>query len=188
MLRPEDLIEIGFILKPHGVKGELSVTLHDADVDLAALRCVFIDRDGLPVPFFISGVRPKGSLARLVHINGIDSEEAARRFAGAAVFGLRTEVEEMLAQARAADDSEDDEHEGIYANELIGLHAVADGVLLGDVEAIDDSTANLLMVIRRAEAPDAPPLLVPLAAEFIQGIDPDSGTLHLSLPRGLLEL
>lgn len=187
MLTPDDLIEIGTVLKPHGVKGELSVTLHDADVDLGALRCVFMEREGLPVPFFISGVRNKSTLGRLVHIDGIDTEEAARRFSGAALLGLRAEVEAMLAEAREADDT-DDEGEGVYANDLIGLTAVAAGATLGEVTAIDDTTANLLLVIKRAGDADAPPLLVPLAGEFIAGVDPEAGVLELTLPDGLLEL
>lgn len=188
MLTPDDLIEIGTVLKPHGVKGELSVTLHDADVDLGGLRCVFVERDGLPVPFFISGVRNKSTLGRLVHIDGIDTEEAARRFNGAALLGLRSEVEAMLAEAREADDTDDD-GEGVYANDLIGLTAVACGTTLGEVTAIDDTTANLLLVIKRAGEPDeTPPLLVPLAGEFIAGIDPEAGELELTLPDGLLEL
>lgn len=189
MLTPDDLIEIGTILKPHGVKGELSVTLHDADVDLAGLRCVFVEREGLPVPFFITGVRRKSTLGRLVHIDGIDSEEAARRFTGAPLSGLRTEVEAMLAEAREADGEDgDDDGDGVYANDLIGLTAVADGHPLGEVTAIDDSTANLLLVIKRAGADDGPPLLVPLAGEFIAGIDPDGKVLELTLPDGLLDL
>lgn len=188
MINPEDLIEIGTIQKPHGVKGELSVTLHDADVDLSGLRCVFIEREGLPVPFFISSVRERSTLARLVHIDGIDTEADARRVAGAPLLAMADEVTAMLHEAGEADAGAEDA-DGIYANDLLGLTASSEGRVLGKVKAIDDSTANLLMVIERADGGDnAPPLLVPLAAEFIAGIDPEAKTLELTLPDGLLDL
>lgn len=187
MIREEELIEIGKVNKPHGIKGELSVSLHDDRVDLGSLRCVIIDRDGIPVPFFISSLRPRSSAAWLVTLDGVDSDAKAKSFTGVPVRALRAEVEPMLAREAEGDEG-GEEAEGFYANDLMGLRAVTTGgEALGTVEDIDDSTANILMVIR-PDSPEAKPLLVPLAGEFIEGIDPEGGMVTLELPPGLLDL
>lgn len=184
MIDHSQLIEIGELVKPHGVKGELTLTLHEPDIQLADLRCIFIDRDGLPVPFFIDSVRNRSTLARLVHIDGITTEQEAKKLSATPVFALKEEVDAMM-QANL-----DDDEDGVYANDLIGLEARYDGKTLGKVTAIDDSTQNLLLVIEPLEQGDqrVKPLLVPLAGEFITAIDDENGILELDIPEGLLEL
>ena len=60
IISPEILTTVGKLMKPHGINGEITVLL-TADVDLAALRCVILEMDGIYVPFFLNSVRPKSS-------------------------------------------------------------------------------------------------------------------------------
>ncbi len=91
-----------------------------------------------------------------------------------------------MEAADAAGYDDEDEGEGLYARDLIGMEAWADGRLLGKVTDIDDSTANLLMVVE-ADG-DAKPQLIPVAPEFFADIDIGSGRIELDLPEGLLEM
>ena len=61
MIAADNLIEIGRFGKPHGIKGELSAIIPDFDIDPETLPCIFVELDGLMVPFFIIAVRTKGS-------------------------------------------------------------------------------------------------------------------------------
>lgn len=187
MIHPDALIEIGRIIKPHGIKGELSVSLFDGRIDLSSLKCLIIFRDGLPVPFFISSLRPRGSQSVLLTLDGIDSDIKAKGLTGEPVSAFAEEVEAMIADSGDSVEADDDASEGFFVEELIGMKAIADGKLLGTIEDVDDSTANILLVIR-PEAMDAKPILVPAAAEFFADVDFQNHTVSLTLPPGLLDI
>lgn len=178
MINRDDLIEIGKFNKPHGIKGELSMTLDDEAVAVDGLRCLIVDREGIPVPFFVTGLRPRSHRTLLVSLAGVTSESGAREFANAPVYGLRSEVEPMLEAA-----GDEDDGEGFYANDLIGCTVEADGRILGEVADIDDSTANLLMVVNRTDGEGT--VLIPIAAEFFEDVDAESRHIRMTLPEGL---
>ncbi|MDE6556056.1 MAG: ribosome maturation factor RimM [Duncaniella sp.] len=182
MIKRTDLIEAGKFNKPHGIKGEISVTL-DLDVDLAAARCIVIEIDGIFVPFFINGFRPKTAETSLVTIDGIVSEEDIRDFVNKPFFLLRNDPV-MLCDDN--DSSDNDDEDGYYAADLIGFKVVDSAIgELGTVTDINDSTANVLFVIRRADGSE---ILIPVADEFIDAIDPDAAVIELSVPEEIINL
>ncbi|MDE6415571.1 MAG: 16S rRNA processing protein RimM, partial [Duncaniella sp.] len=71
MISSESIIEIATFNKPHGVNGELSVTLDD-DIDFMQLRCIVVEMDGIFVPFFVKSVRPRGASSVLLSVDGIN--------------------------------------------------------------------------------------------------------------------
>lgn len=134
MIRPEEIIPAGVFNKTHGIKGELSATFgHDVEPD--TLRCLFVDMDGIPVPFFIESSRPRTADTWLVTLDGIDSEEKARPFVGKQ-FGIHAddlpEPEEL-----------DPDADGFYASDLIGF-SISDSTLgeLGEITDVNDQTEN----------------------------------------------
>ena len=185
MIRDEELIEIGRFNKPHGIHGELSCSVDDDAVELGRLRCIMVYRDGLPVPFFVKAIRPRNHHTSLVTLDGVESDADARQFANETIYALRSEVGHMTADD-AEDDGEQPDGDGLYASDLIGMEVWADGRRLGLITDIDDTTANLLMVV---EPPDASkPLLIPAAAEFYSDIDIGAGRIELVLPDGLIDM
>ena len=89
MITREELIAIGHYNKPHGVVGEISATV-DVDVDvLRALSCLVSDIDGIYVPFFVNGLRPKTADTVLLTIDGITSEQEAARLVNHDIFALK---------------------------------------------------------------------------------------------------
>ena len=56
---------------------------------------------------------------------------------------------------------------------------------LGLLEAVDDSTENILFVVKKA---DGETLLLPCNEDFIDMIDPQQRRIVMSLPEGLLDL
>lgn len=177
MIREKDLTRIGRLLKPHGIAGEL-VMLLTADVDMAALECVILPIDGIFVPFFINSCRPKSSETDLIGLDGINDETQAARLCPSEVYAL-------TAALPARDPGDED---GFYAEDLVGFTALdsESGKELGKITGIDTTTANYLFII---ETPDRKaPLLVPVADELIDTLDPDARTIGLSLPEGLTDL
>lgn len=167
------LTPAGEFNKPHGIKGEISASF-DPRVDIDALKCVVAEVNGLYVPFFIDAVRSRGADAVLLIIDGITDENEAKLLSRKPLYVLNDDA------ALAADDEDD----GFYAEDLVGFSALdEDGAVIGKIAGVDSTTANVLFVIDR---PDGSEALVPVADEFIDGIDPESATITLRLPDGLL--
>lgn len=167
------LTPAGEFNKSHGIKGEISASF-DPRVDVGALKCVVAEVNGLFVPFFIDAIRSRGADAVLLTIDGITDENEAKLLSRKPLYLLNGDA------ALAADDEDD----GFYAEDLVGFSALdEDGAVIGKIAGVDSTTANVLFVIDR---PDGSEDLVPVADEFIDGIDPESATITLRLPDGLL--
>lgn len=167
------LTPAGEFNKPHGIKGEISASF-DPRVDVGALKCVVAEVNGLFVPFFIDAIRSRGADAVLLTIDGITDENEAKLLSRKPLYLLNGDA------ALAADDEDD----GFYAEDLVGFSVLdEDGAVIGKIAGVDSTTANVLFVIDR---PDGSEALVPVADEFIDGIDPESATITLRLPDGLL--
>ena len=74
MIRLSEIAEVGRFNKPHGIKGEISVSIN-TDIDLDDVKCVIVPIDGIFVPFFLQTIRPKTADTSLITIDGIVSEE-----------------------------------------------------------------------------------------------------------------
>lgn len=174
MIPTDELVEIGRFGKPHGIKGELSAIIPDTDIEPAELKCVFVESDGLMVPFFIVSQRTKGAESVLLIFEGIDTQEKAALFTNKAIY------------ARPCDLPENEEDtDGFYLDDLIGYTIMADGSEIGTVEDFDDSTDNYLFIVATDEGKS---ILIPANPDLIESIDPETHTLSMNLPAGLINL
>lgn len=181
MIRDQDLTLIGRFNKPHGINGEISASLLYESLDPEALRCIVVKIDGINVPFFINSSRPKGRESFLFSLDGYDSEKSVAMFSNRDFYALSAELNDALDPDELQEDAE-----GLYAADLEGFSLLnPQGAVLGTITGIEDSTANVLFIVRR---PDESTVFVPVADEFITDIDPDSRTITMDLPQGLLEL
>lgn len=175
MIRPDDLIEIGSFYKPHGIKGEIAAGL-DYDIPIDDLRCIITEVDGIFVPFFIQSWRGRSTDRFLIKLEGIDNETEAQALAKKSFFGVADEI----------DIDDDDPADGMFLYDMIGF-TILDTAnnTVGTIEDIDDSTENILLNV---VDPDGCKLLVPFAEEWIEEFSPDSKTLTMSLPEGIIDL
>ena len=172
MIREEDLQCVGKLLKPHGICGEITALL-SMDVDLSELSCIFLKLDGIFVPFFLNGVRPKSSETDLLTIDGIDNEVQAAGLCPNDIYAL---AEELPADGEMAG-------EGMYASDLKDFRIFNNGEIIGKIIGIDDTTENYLFIV---ETPSGDSLLIPVADEYIAGLDPENKSLFMELPEGLI--
>lgn len=177
MIATDALYAAATFAKPHGVKGEISVAVDAADIELVEdAHFVFVDLDGLMVPFAVANVRPKGAETLLLTLKGIDSDSEASRLTGKTLW----------LEREGLDFGEDAEGgEGFYLDDLVGFEVLAAGESIGVIEDYDDSTENLLFILRRHDGSE---LLLPASDDFIEAVDPDGRTIAMSLPEGLLTL
>lgn len=165
------MLQIAKVLKSNGTEGGLLLGFRDIDPeDLDIKEPVFIEYDGLPVPFFVLSLERRGNTKAIVKLSDIDSYEDAEEIVGRAVY---------------AEDFEQEEGEG-GLEALIGWTLVnaGDGTVVGEITDFADYSANpCLEVDYRGSS-----VLVPIHEDLVGGVDPEGHTVSLHIPDGLLEL
>lgn len=158
--------------KPHGISGELQFTFTDDIFDRVEAEYVVCPMDGIPVPFFIEGYRFRSDTTALMKLEGVDTQEQARRFTNTPVFFPVKHAEEAEPGELSWDF-----FAGFRVEDTVHGH-------LGEVADVDTSTPNTLFVIDR----EGKELLVPAREEFILDIDTKHRVITVHLPEGLLDL
>ena len=159
---------IGQVLKSNGRDGELLVSFSGVapeEIDLE--EPVFIEFDGLPVPFFIQDIQQRGTSKAVIHLNDIDCLQDAEEVVGRALFieGEWEEEEEL---------------------DFTGWTLLDHGRRVGTVTGMEPIPGNLCLYVSPSSAGATGESLIPLHEDLILSVDPDSRTLDLDLPDGLL--
>lgn len=172
MIKEEDFYRIGIINKPHGVHGELLFTFDDDIFDRVDASYIVCLMDGIMVPFFFESYRFRSDSTALIKLEGIDTEQQARRMTNVEVFFPKEHAEEL----------EDGE---LTWNYFVGF-LIRDVNLgeIGKITDVDDSTINTLFIIGR----DDKELLIPAQEDLIVDLNRDTKVITMNLPKGLLSL
>lgn len=178
MIARQDISLAGSFTKVHGIKGELTALLRIPATLLEQHPMFICEADGILVPFFIEGIRPRSAQSALIKPEGIDNEAQAKAFVDKDFYVPK----HLLAPHRG----QEDPAAGAYADDLAGYSVVdRQAGHLGVVTGIEDSTANALFILR---TPEDKTLYIPIAEPFITALDHDTRTLHTDLPEGLADL
>ena len=158
---------IGQVLKSNGRDGELLVSfscIAPEDIDLE--EPVFIEFDGLPVPFYFESFSQRGNSRALVRLTGVHNLTDADELAGAILY--------------AEDDLYEDEDEDLTGWTVLN----ADGEKVGVVSAHEDIPGNPCIWVETGHGE----CLLPLHEELILDVDAKEKTLRMEIPEGLLDL
>ena len=158
---------IGQVLKSNGRDGELLVSfsgIAPEDIDLE--EPVFIEFDGLPVPFYFEAFSQRGNSRALVRLTGVRNLTDADELAGAVLY--------------AEDDLYEDEEEDLTGWTVLD----ADGTKVGTVSAHEDIPGNPCIWVETGHGES----LIPLREELVLDVDETEKTLRMEIPEGLLEL
>lgn len=177
MILPDEITAFGRVDKTHGIHGEMSVSLYpraiDNDIDVYALRCVIFDIDGIYVPFFVNGSRPRGNGSLLLMLDGVESDGDASSFTGKEIFALDADLGLIHSE----------ESDFLTLDDMPGFVIVdSDGTVVGTISDIDDSTENVLFGVKTA---DGKTINVPAAEQLITDVDVDKKILYMNLPIGI---
>ena len=158
---------IAQVLKSNGRDGELLLGFVGiAPEDIDTQEPVFIEFDGLPVPFYFESFTPRGNTRALVRLTGVHSLADADELAGAAVY--------------AEDDLYEDEEEDLTGWTVLD----ADGTKVGTVSAHEDIPGNPCIWVETGHGE----VLVPLHEELVLDVDETAQALRMEIPEGLLNL
>lgn len=178
MITQEQLIEIGYITKLHGLKGEMQATITDTVFD-DVKTCPYLvcDMDGIYVPFFLKGYRFRSSETILLTFDDIDTQERAEQFCGKALYFDRKCFSRKEAEQY---DEEVEEEMGYIGYTIIDKNLGP----LGEVVEINDQTANVLFIVDH----DGEEIMIPAADDLVVEIDDEEQTILMDLPVGLVNL
>ena len=159
--------QIAQVLRSNVVEGELLVSFRDIDPeDVILEEPVFIEFDGLPVPFYFESFTRRGTNRALVRLTGIRSLQDA---------------EEVVGRALCVEDDlyEDDE------TDLTGWTLCDEqGHKVGKVADYEDIPGNTCLWVDTEKGQ----VLIPLHEDLILSLDEASETLTMRIPDGLLDL
>lgn len=164
-------MEVGRIVKRHGVRGELRVRLHNPDSDAfdALDRLAVIGPDGVPEWRGVDGARPHKGLI-LVRLAGVSTADAAEALIGRVVAVSR----EQLPAPRAG---------AVYQHDLLGCPVRTEsGEDLGCVAEFIVTGSNDVCVVRGRGRE----YLIPLIDDVIVEMRPGDAIVVRPLP-GLLD-
>jgi len=169
-----DCLKVGFILKPHGIHGELVIRFQEEYYEtLEESPTLFLEIDNLLVPFFIAedGLRFKSAESVITRLEWIDSDKKAKNLCGLSVYIDRMDVIEY-----------EDE---LSPHALLGYCLYDETLgLIGEITGVNDYSGNVLLSVEY-QGKEA---MVPLNEDLIVRFDEDLHEIELRIPEGLFDL
>jgi 16S rRNA processing protein RimM len=168
----DSCFKIGWILKPHGLKGEVTVMLdQEAPEDLSSMESVFLEQNSRLVPYFIKSVSTHGKKA-FVKFEDVDSVETATKISKQSLY-IQKSARPKLGRGE------------FYYDEIIDFEVQdEDKGLLGKIKEVIQAGPNRLLVVNY----NGKEVLIPVNGPFIESVNKTKKKVSVNLPEGFLEL
>ncbi|WP_073321202.1 ribosome maturation factor RimM [Aquimarina spongiae] len=172
-MKKEDCFYLGKIVSKFSFKGEVLIKLDtDEPESYVKMESVFVNYNNNLVPFFIEKSKLHKSDLLRVKFEDVDSEEDADDLMKAEIYLPLSLLPKL-------------EGNQFYYHEVIGFTIIDTSFgEVGVIKAINDSTAQALFEIDRKGTE----ILIPMNDEFIDSVDRDTKTVHVTTPEGLIDL
>ncbi|SER40353.1 ribosome maturation factor RimM [Corynebacterium cystitidis] len=163
-------LQIGRVVKSHGIKGEVVV---DPTTDVPEIRFAIDEvlagkQTGKEHELTVETVRPhKGRL--LIKFREVPDRNVAETLRGTVFF---------------APPREEEDDDGFYDHELIGLKVVRDGEDIGEITGVMHTPGRQILEV----AYEGREVLVPFVYDIVPEVDLEEGIAVVTPPEGLFEL
>jgi 16S rRNA processing protein RimM len=165
-------LQVARIGKPHGIRGEVTVqVLTDAPGDRFVPGTEFVVEPASAGPLIVDSARWNKDIL-LLGFEGIETRNQAETLRGAKLF---IETEEL----------DEDDDEGWYEHELVGLEARVGSQVVGKIAALHTLPVQDLLVV---ETPDGKEILVPFVEQIVPEVNVAHGFILMTPPDGLFEV
>jgi 16S rRNA processing protein RimM len=155
------------------VNGEFQVIWnHDFYLEEQNLESVFIEFEGIPIPFFISSIRTKSEDKALIKFEDVDDVNIANEFVGMKLLLPSDEIE--------VDDDE------LLMSDLVGYTLISNhNQLIGKIIDYQEFQTNSVFTVIHQSGSE---LMIPAAEELIIEVEPEGKTIVMEIPDGLIDL
>ena len=165
-------LQVARIGKPHGIRGEVTVqVLTDAPGDRFVPGTEFVVEPASAGPLTVNSARWNKDIL-LLGFDEIGTRNEAETLRGAKLF---IETEEL----------DEDDDEGWYEHELVGLEARIGSSVVGKVTALNTMPVQDLLMVT---TPEGNEILVPFVEQIVPEVNVEEGFILLTPPDGLFEL
>jgi 16S rRNA processing protein RimM len=194
------LLVVGHIGKPHGIRGEVLVTVRtdepEARFVAGSVFTTEVPRDrrvntGPARDATAPAAKPPGVRWQVPETLTLESLRWHQGRVIAVFEGIHDRnIAEMLRGVLLCVDSADvpppDDPDEFHDHQLVGLTVQSvDGEALGEVVGIDHAAASDLIVVRRSDGGTA---LIPFVRQIVPEVDVKGGRVVVDPPEGLLDL
>ena len=165
-------ILLGRIIKIIGYEGAVAVKLEKIFTEnIPQMESVFIEIEGKPVPFFISGLEYSGADILKLSFDGYNSDEKVSEFAGCKVFLTSAVNNDNLKESNES---------------LIGYRVFVQGdQMLGSISEVLTNNGQWLINVISKNKKD---ILIPFHEHFIRNIDKRKKIIIMNIPEGLADI
>ena len=163
---------IGFLSKLQGYKGEfLLVSDYPFHKNIKKWESVFLEIEGLLVPFFIQSLRITTDSTAIIAFERITSSDTAKEYLSCNVY----KEKKLLGNQKSK-----------FNAESLSGYALIDTKygIVGTIDSILNYNQNLLFRILSKKTE----ILIPVTEEYILSIDNQKKVITMQVPDGLLDL
>lgn len=163
------ILELGTLVRTHGVKGNLVLRLLPGwnDTILNNTRWIFLMIRSKPVPFMLTSCQPLNDKEVQVQLDGVATKEDAGE-----LLQLPLAMEAKRMKRKAVHDN---------LSLFTGYSIISDGKNVGTIKAIEEHGPQLLFALDNG-------VLIPAHDDFIVSVDDEAEVIVMNLPEGLLEI
>lgn len=170
---PEDLVLVGSVLRPHGLKGLLRIRSYaQSEKTFLNAGSVFLKTTrGETRELGVLSISPHQRIF-LLKLKGLESLEEAEAYRGAAIFVKRG------CLSRESD-------EEYFWHEIIGLQVyLKSGEYIGTIREVFPTGSNDVFVLREGDVE----ILIPATHDVVREIDLDRKRMIIDAMEGMLKL
>jgi 16S rRNA processing protein RimM len=169
-IREPEFVQVGFLHKAHGLKGEMIMSILTDFPDRIQVGTEVFLREGEYQPHKITGIR-QHNRGKLVSFEGFTEREQLDFLRNAAVFIHKDNIPAL-------------EEGEFYLHQFIGLNVITDeGKELGKIGDIIETGANNVFVVWDQEGKE---VLLPDIDEVIQNVDIEAQIVTVHILNGLI--
>lgn len=162
-------LQVARIGKPHGIRGEVTVqVLTDAPGDRFVPGTEFVVEPASAGPLTILSARWNKDIL-LLGFEEIETRNEAETLRGAMLFIETDELDE-------------DDDEGWYEHELVGLEARVGSEVVGEIAALTTLPVQDLLTVK---TPEGKEILVPFVEQIVPEVNVEEGYVLITPPPGL---
>ncbi|MEN6453712.1 MAG: ribosome maturation factor RimM [Prolixibacteraceae bacterium] len=169
-----DCLKIGYLQKPHGVRGEVVLQFEpEFGASLEKEPVLLLEIDGLLVPYFPEeqGIRFRTDVTALLKFSWVESELQAKEICGCQVY--------MKKADRIEEQGEDSLHD------LIGFKLIDKKIgIIGRIENVEDYGGNLVIQLTW----EGKEILIPFNEDFLIRFDDRKREIEMECPEGIFDL
>ncbi|MBN2263254.1 MAG: hypothetical protein JW735_10090 [Prolixibacteraceae bacterium] len=166
-----NLLEAAYVKKPHGVNGQMLIIFNQGiEIDEESAEYLFIETEGLPVPFNVEQFEWRDDQSALIKLRFIDNKEQAQSYTGYKCF---------FEQINLADSNNELNIFMLKGYRLFDTN----NQFIGTIEQIDDFGGNLVFTLNSNNNE----IMIPYHPDLMHTFSPNNKTICMEIPEGLLE-